>query len=225
MVLERSDRLPRTADGRPAGGWIAAAFPHRTWIDPFVLVELLPAEPRLVFLGDGRAIFRSGFRRFVFGWIGGVVPIWPGGGRDAVEAYIAAARSAVDAGAVFTLMPETGSAVPLAQARPFGTGLGYFALRSGAPIVPLILGGTHELFRGRRIVLRVLSPVTARELLGLDPSGTLPEPWSRDERIAAHRVVAELHARAVADVAEVHLAAEPPPGAPRRMRWLTGLFH
>ena len=30
-------------------------------------------------------------------------------------------------------------------------GIGYFGLRSGAPIVPMVFGGTHELYRGRRI--------------------------------------------------------------------------
>ena len=51
--------LPRTADGAPAGGWIAAGLPHRTWVDPFVVTLDLPVEPRLTFFGDGRAIFRS----------------------------------------------------------------------------------------------------------------------------------------------------------------------
>ena len=51
--------LPRDAAGRPAGGWIAAGLPHRTWVDPFVVADNLPIEPRLVFFGDGRAIYRS----------------------------------------------------------------------------------------------------------------------------------------------------------------------
>jgi 1-acyl-sn-glycerol-3-phosphate acyltransferase len=225
LILQGAEHLPMEADGSPAGGWIAAGFPHRTWIDPFVLAVLLPIEPRLVFLGDGRAIFRSRFRRLVFGRLGGVVPIWPGGGRDAVEAHIAAARSVVDAGAVFVLMPEAGRPVPVDQARPFGTGLGYFALRTGAPMVPLVLGGAHELFWGRRIVLRVLPPVTARSLLGRSPDAALPEPWAPEERAAAHRIVEELHRRTVADVAECHRLAEPRAGARKPLRWLTGLFH
>lgn len=35
------------------------------------------------------------------------------------------------------------------------------SLRTGAPIVPVVLGGTHLLFRGRTIVVRILAPVTA----------------------------------------------------------------
>ncbi|MDO8484107.1 MAG: hypothetical protein Q7S35_04105 [Candidatus Limnocylindrales bacterium] len=55
-------------------------MPHRTWVDPFVVADNLPIEPRLVFFGDGPAMFRSRWRRWVFRRIGGVIPIWPGGG-------------------------------------------------------------------------------------------------------------------------------------------------
>jgi 1-acyl-sn-glycerol-3-phosphate acyltransferase len=225
LRLEGGEHLPRTADGRPEGGWIAVGVPHRTWVDPFVLALLLPIEPRLVWLGDGRAIFRSPLRRIVFRRIGGVIPIWPGGGRDAVDAHFAGAQAALEAGAVFALFPEVGPAVPVDRARMFGAGVGYVALRTGAPVVPLILGGTHELYLGRRIVLRVLPPVAARDLAGLGPGDALPPPGSREEREAAHRIVAALHALTAGAVAATHNAAEPRPGARKRWRGLTHLFH
>ena len=50
------------------------------------------------------------------------------------------------------------------EARPLAPGIGYFGLRSGAPIVPLVFGGTHELYRGRRIQMRVLPAVRAADL-------------------------------------------------------------
>jgi 1-acyl-sn-glycerol-3-phosphate acyltransferase len=100
--------LPVDQAGRPTGGWIAAGLPHRTWVDPFVVADNLPLEPRLVFFGDGRAIFRSRWRRLVFRTIGGVIPIWPGGGRAAVEAHLTAASAALSAGAVLCLSPRAG---------------------------------------------------------------------------------------------------------------------
>jgi 1-acyl-sn-glycerol-3-phosphate acyltransferase len=225
LVLEGAGFLPRTGQGGPAGSWIAAGFPHRTWVDPFVLVLLLPVEPRLIFLGDGRVIVRSWLRRAIFRRIGGIAPIWPGGRREAFEGHVGAARSVIDAGAVFALFPEVGPPVPVDRARPFSAGIGYFALRTGAPIVPLVLGGTHELFLGRRIILRVLPPLGARELAGLPDDAPLPPPGSAAERSAAHRIASQLHARSAAAVADAHRAAEPPAGAPRRLRRLTGLFH
>ena len=142
------ERLPRRADGRMAGGWILAGLPHRTWVDPFVVVDALPRRPRLVFFGDGPAIYRSAWRRWLVRRVGGVIPIWPGGGRADVDAHLAGAATALDAGAVVCLFPETGPPTPPGTARPFGLGVAYFAIRTDRPIVPIVLGGTHELFRG-----------------------------------------------------------------------------
>jgi 1-acyl-sn-glycerol-3-phosphate acyltransferase len=220
-----SDHLPRDADGRPVGGWIAAGLPHRTWVDPFVVVGGLPVEPRLVFFGDGRAIYRSVWRRWVFRRIGGVIPIWPGGGRTAVDAHLVGAAAALDAGAVLCLFPESGPATPPGTARPLGLGVAYFALRTGAPIVPIVLGGTHELYRGRRFHMAILPPVLGRELAGLPTGDGVPEPWSPEERSAAHRIVAALHGLTAAPVAAAHSATEAPLGARKRWRWLTTAWH
>jgi 1-acyl-sn-glycerol-3-phosphate acyltransferase len=246
LRLEGAGHLPRDAAGHPAGGWIALGVPHRTWIDPFVLVTLLPVTPRLVFLGDGRAIYRSRLRRWLFARIGGVVPIWPARGPRAFAAHLEAARTAIDSGAVFALFPEVGPPVPLDRARPFGGGIGYFAIRTGAPIVPLVLGGTHELFLGRRIVLRALPPVTA-EALARATAATAPPtsdgaaetaietvsgaawawpppPGSAAERLAARGVTEALERLVAADVTSCHRLVEPPPGARRPLRRLTTLF-
>jgi 1-acyl-sn-glycerol-3-phosphate acyltransferase len=225
LVLEGAERLPTAPDGRPAGGWIAAGLPHRTWIDPFVLALLLPVEPRINWLGDGRAIYRSRLRAFVFSRIGGVVPIWPSGGRKAFEEHVKAARSVIDAGAVFGLFPEVGPAVPVDRARPLSPGIAYFALRSGARIVPLVLGGAHELYLGRTIILQVMEPVTARELAGLAAGAPLPEPGTNEERELAGVITHRLEALVAGPVADVHARAEPPPGTRKRWRWLTTATH
>jgi 1-acyl-sn-glycerol-3-phosphate acyltransferase len=223
--LEGAERLPTGPDGRPAGGWIAAGLPHRTWIDPFVLALLLPVEPRIKWLGDGRAIYRSRLRAFVFSRIGGVVPIWPSGGRKAFEQHVEAARSVIDAGAVFGLFPEVGPAVPVDRARPLSPGIAYFALRSGARIVPLVLGGAHELYLGRTIILHVLEPVTARELAGLAPDAPLPAPGTNEERELAGAITHRLEELVAGPVADLHARAEPPPGTRKRWRWLTTATH
>lgn len=220
-----AERLPRDAAGRPAGGWIAAGLPHRTWVDPFVVAGNLPVEPRLVFFGDGPAIFRSRWRRWVFSRIGGVIPIWPRGGRAAVDAHLVAASAALEAGAVLCLFPETGPATPSGTARPLGLGVAYFALRTGAPIVPVVLGGTHELYRGRRFRMEILPAVDGRVLAGLPEDAPSPLPWSPEERAAAHRLVAALHELAAGPVAEAHRATELPAGTLKRWRWLTTAWH
>lgn len=230
IVVQGAEHLPRTPAGRVAGGWIAAGLPHRTWVDPFVMGLALPLEPRLVFFGDGRAIFRTAWRRFWVHRIGGIIPIWvrryaPGVEReDVMAAYVEAVRAALGAGAILAIFPETGPPVPVDRARPLGRGIAYFALRTGAPIVPLVIGGTDVLFRGCQIIVRILPPVTGRALAGLDLTAPAPEPLSREERLAARRLTDALHALTSPHVAEVRALAAPARGARRRWLWLTHLW-
>jgi 1-acyl-sn-glycerol-3-phosphate acyltransferase len=218
LVLEGAEHLPRTEDGSPAGGWIAAGLPHRRWVDPFLLVLLLPRSPRVVFFGDGRAIYRSPLRRVLFRILGGVVPIWPGGGVRAFARHVAAAREVLGAGAVFALFPEAGPPSDPGTARRLELGIGYLALRTGAAVVPMAIGGNDELYRGRRLVLRVLPPLRAADVV----TGELPGEGTPEERRAARAFAQELQARAAPAVAAVHARVELTAiDQPRRWRWLS----
>ena len=219
------ENLPHDGAGRPIGGWIAAGMPHRTWIDPFVPWLLLPARPRLTFFGDARTMARSPLRRWVMARLGGVIPIPAAHDPRAVPVHLAAAETVLRSGGVFCLFPETGPATPPGTIRRLGAGIGYIALRNGTPIVPLILGGTHELFLGRRIVLRVLEPLDPLELAGLDTAAKRPAPGSAEERAAVHRLLGALAEAVAGPVLEAHERAEPAPGTRKRgVRRLTTAF-
>jgi 1-acyl-sn-glycerol-3-phosphate acyltransferase len=227
VEVDGLDVLPRTADGRLTGGWIAAGLPHRTWIDPFLVWMVLPAEPRLVFFGDARTMARSPIRRWVVRRIGGILPIPSHGGPKAFATHIAAAGAVLRAGAVFCLFPEYGGLAPNGESRPIAAGLGYIALRTGAPIVPIVIGGNHELFLGRRLVVRILEPLDPRALAGLGDLAAdvpLPAPGSADERASAHRLAEAFRAVTADAVAAAHAAAEPPAGTRKRGLRLTTLF-
>ena len=224
LELEGAAHLPRDARGRPVGGWIAAVVPHRTWVDPFLPWILLPARPRFAFFGDARTMARSPLRRFLLRRLGGVIPIPAGRDPRTVEVHLAAAREALRAGAIFMVMPETGSASRVGELRRLGGGLAYVALRNEAPIVPLVLGGNHELYVGRRIVLRVLPPLEPRELAGIPAGMPTPAPGSAAERAAARALIAAFAARVGPALPDVHAHAEPPAGTRKRGRWLTGIF-
>jgi 1-acyl-sn-glycerol-3-phosphate acyltransferase len=195
LALRGAEHLPRDADGRLIGSWIAAPVPHVRWIDPFLLLLVLPRRPRLVFLADGRHLYRTRFRRILFRLVGGVVPVWPRrGGADAFRAHVSAAQQIVQAGAVFTIFPDGGRPARPHGARPIRAGLGYIGLRTGAQIVPIVIGGADELYRGRRLVVQLLPPVEPNELAGLPVGSSPPQPQSGDERAAAHRLTEALTA-------------------------------
>jgi 1-acyl-sn-glycerol-3-phosphate acyltransferase len=224
LVLEGAELVPRDARGRPAGGWIAAVVPHRTWIDPFVPWILLPERPRFTFFGDARTMARSPLRRFIVRRLGGVIPIPAARDPSTVAIHLEAAAAALAAGTVFMLMPETGPASKPGELRRLGGGMAYVALRSRTPIVPLILGGNDELYFGRTVVLRVLPQLDPWQLAGLAPGAPAPAPGSSAERRAARFLIEAFAASVAPAVAAVHRRAEPPPGARRRGRFLTTLF-
>lgn len=223
--VEGLEHLPRDPRSQlRTGGWIAAGMPHRVWIDPFLVWGWLPASPRLVFFGDARTMARSPLRRFVVRRVGGILPIPSRGGPGALATHLATAGRVIDAGGVFCLFPEVGRPSEPGRTRQLGAGIGYVALRTGARIVPIVIGGNDELFLGRRLLLRVLPPIDGRAAAGYPPRGPVPEPGTPEERDAAHRIVTALHDATAAAVADAHEATRPPPGARRIGRRLTHLF-
>ena len=140
---------------------------------------VLPAEPRLVFFGDARTMARSPLRRWVVRRVGGILPIPSHGGPRSFATHLAAAGEVLHAGAVFCLFPESGMPAPVGTARPISPGIGYIALRSGASIVPVVIGGNDLLFLGRRIAVRIGEPVTWAELAASGRVETVPGRCAR----------------------------------------------
>jgi 1-acyl-sn-glycerol-3-phosphate acyltransferase len=227
IQVQGLDRLPRDRTGQYSGGWIAAGLPHRAWIDPFLPWGWLPPEPRLIFFGDARTMARSGLRRWVLRRVGGILPIPSHGGPRSFATHLAAAAQVLRAGAVFCLFPESGFPAPAGTTRAISPGIGYVALRSGAPIVPIVLGGNDVLYLGRRITMRIQAPVTWQDLAALD-GGPVPDevpvPGSAGERQLARRIAGGLRAHTADAVLQAHLDMAPRPGARLIGTRLTHLF-
>jgi 1-acyl-sn-glycerol-3-phosphate acyltransferase len=218
------EQLPRDSAGRLTGGYVLAGVPHRSWIDPFLPWGWLPAEPRLAFLGDARTMARSPVRRWVVRRVGGVLPIPSHGGPRAFATHLDGAAQVLRSGMVLCLFPEYGPPSPVEASRPVAAGFGYVALRAGVPIVPVVIGGNHELFWGRRIVVRVLAPLDPHVLAGLPADTPRPAPGSHAERAAAHAIAEGFRIATAADVDAAWRAAEPTPGTRKRLLALTHLF-
>ena len=200
----------------PAGGYLLIAGAHRGWMDPFVAMHAVPAEPRCWFLGSGPSTFTSRWRERLAHRVGGLLPVWRGG--LGVDGHVRSARAVIEAGAVFVQMPEGSVNGPPGRLGPFRPGAALIALRTGATIVPLAMAGTEELYLGRRMASRVLPATSAAELLGADWDGTIPEPDSRAELELARRASDALAARIGPVVEALHLGTIDPADHPRRFR-------
>ena len=205
----------------PRGGYLLIAAAHRGWMDPFVAMHALPAEPRCWFLGSGPSTFTSRWREALIRRLGGLLPVWRGG--VGIEGHVRSARAVVEAGAVFVQMPEGTVNGPTGRLGPFRPGAALIALRTGATIVPLAMAGTEELYVGRRMASRVLPPTNVRDLVP-DWDGVPPDMDSRAELDVARRASEALAARLGPVVEELHRGTVDPPSHPRwwrrRLTWL-----
>lgn len=200
----------------PGGGYFLVAAAHRGWIDPFVVMHAIPAEPRAWFLGSGPSTFTARWREVLLKAVGGLLPVWRGG--VGIEQHVASARAVIGNGGVFAQMPEGTVSGPPGRIGPFRSGWAIIAMRVDAPIVPLAMAGTEELYVGRRLASRVLPPTTVRALAGLPEEASLPEAGSRAELDLA-RVVTERLASILGPVVEeLQPSTEDPPDHPRRLR-------
>jgi 1-acyl-sn-glycerol-3-phosphate acyltransferase len=202
-----------------AGGYILAIGGHRSWLDGPLAYLVSPREPRIWYLGSGTAIFRRRWLEWLMRRIGGVLPVYRGGVD--VEVHLGSARAVLDAGAIFAIYPEGTRQAPATELGRFRRGIGLIALRTGALIEPVVLAGTEELYRGRRVTYRLLEPVTALQLAGLVAA---PVPGSPEERDAIRAVTEALRERLADPFAALVAAAADAPDAPRRWRWMTHLF-
>jgi len=206
----------------PSGGYLLVAAAHRGWMDPFVAMHALPLEPRAWFLGSAPSTIGSRPREVLARRIGGLLPVWRGG--LGIDVHVDAARAVVAGGGVFVQMPEGTVSGPPARIGPFRLGAALIALRTGAPVVPLAIAGTEELYVGRRMASRVLPVTSARELAGLDAGEPLPPAGSRAELDLARRVSARLEELLGPVVEELHPSTVDPPSRRRllrdRLTWL-----
>lgn len=200
----------------PTGGYLLVAATHPGWMDPFVAIHAVPVEPRAWFLGSAPSTFTSRWRERLIHWLGGLLPVWRGG--MGVEQHVESARAVVGNGGLFVQMPEGTVSGPAGRVGPFRTGWAVIALRTEAPIVPLAMAGTEELYLGRRMASRVLPVTTARALAGLDPDAPLPAPGSREEMEVARRMSRALEGLLGPVVEALHPWTVDPPRHPRRLR-------
>ena len=222
--LRHACRLRTVVEGRqhlPAGGYVAVCALHRSWVDPLLVIDALPVEPRVWFMGSGATAFDRAWKERLLRRTGGLLPVWRGG--TDVTVHVKAASAVVDEGAVLALFGEGAIGGPPDRPARMRNGAALLCLRTNAPIVPMAICGAEELYRGTRISVRILEPATARELIG-GLWDEVPAPGTRDELRAARDLTAVVSGRIAAAVGADYPATVDPPAVPRRWRWLTRLM-
>lgn len=190
-------------DNLPPGASIVC-FNHLNWIDPVAIEAVLPARPRLYFFGPKEHDMNAGVRNRLMRWAGNAVAYQPGG-RDLVMAT-RRVEALMETRARLAIAGEGRIHVGETVVGPLNEGVAYFALRTGAPIVPVAINGTSWLGFGRVIRLRVGEAVPVAGL---------------DRRRDVATLTAAVRERLLALVADF---GEPTPPGPF-WRWLTEAFN
>ena len=196
--------LEHVPPGEPV---IVAAAPHRSWMDPFLIISALPASPRVVYLGSAEAMFNRRWKRIILGLMGGVVPVSSLGqlNREGLEISL----SILEGGNSLGLFPEGWGHFDddPHQIGELKRGIAFLSQRSGRPVLPVGLAGTQRLWRGKSLLLRVGSP-----LAPLAPAASKAEQVAYTEQVRA----------------AIQAVLPPPPvepaGNPRVWTWLTRLL-
>jgi 1-acyl-sn-glycerol-3-phosphate acyltransferase len=196
ISAEGRDRLP--------DGPYVLCFSHANWVDPFVLMAVLPWRPRLFFFGPKEEDMASGGRNRLMRWAGNAVPYRPGK-NDLLDAT-RRVQAVVGGGGVLAIAGEGRIHAHEREVLRLNEGAAYFALRAGVPLVPVAINGTTWFGLGSRVQVRVGEPLAASGRPTREAVDDLTEcTWA-----ALHVLVSDFPDRR-------------PPG--RFGRWLTELFN
>jgi len=146
------------ADLVPRRGPLILVANHQSLLDPLALMAAMPRE--ITFLAAAYL-----FRLPVVGLVIRAVGAMPVRGEEGDLRSLRKSLALLREGKAIGLFPEGGVSRP-GELRPFMPGWAYLALKSGAPVVPVILYGSSKVLpagafipRPGRICIKVLPPV------------------------------------------------------------------
>ncbi len=147
---------------------------HMSWIDAFLVLLFLPAEPRLFVLGRRTAVMTTAWRTRVVNWLGIMIPL----DLDQPEVAMRQMGRVLEQGGSLVIFPEGGWGYVEGALKPLRTGAARLSLRSGLPIVPVGITGASRLRLRGRLTLRIGAPINPR------PGSRDDQPGSADDSTA-----------------------------------------
>ena len=139
-------------DGReriPTGRPLICAANHHSWLDPFLLLAILPLAPRRYAIGNASGVSPA-WRRIITPFHT-LIPL----DRARPQAAIHAMEDILDRGNTLIIFPEGGTGPGDGTVRPLQSGTAYLAQRTGYPILTIGITGSHDLWWRKRVTVRI----------------------------------------------------------------------
>jgi 1-acyl-sn-glycerol-3-phosphate acyltransferase len=143
----------------PKTGTYVVIANHLNWLDEFSLLMLLPIEPRLHFLANPTILVTRKVQWFLVRSTGGFVPVVQG--RHGDPALFRHVDKCLEVGGAVAIFPEGNYGPAEGQLLPFKKGFAHFAIKAKAPVVPVALSGTKDLWFRKRIRVIFGEPIQA----------------------------------------------------------------
>lgn len=189
----------------PGRGPLLVVANHQGWVDGFLLAASFPMSAEVRLLGDREGTTKVWWWRAVLRAVGIVITI-ERASRAADRTAIAATLTALERGEIIVVFAEGRVSRVESSLGPFARGVGYLALRSGAPLLPVWLSGTAELYLRKELATIAGTPRAV-------PRGAP----TKEATLALARALHD-------DLARLEPSERAPEPARKRMRWLTNLF-
>jgi len=148
----------------PAEGCLVVSN-HLSWTDTIFIMYALPQKPRLWTMANETSVFNTRFKRWLMPRLC-VFPIRRNRGMLDQEA-VDRVYNLLEAGERVLIFPE-GAYGRDGVLRPLKDGVGYFALNSGKPLLPVSLAGTGRLRPFSRVNVDIGVPFVPDPPLGLE---------------------------------------------------------
>jgi len=148
------------ADRLPAGPAVYC-FNHLSWLDPLLLLTVLPDRPWIYFYGPKEEDLSRGIKNRFLWWTSVVVPFSPR--KDDLLTSVKWAQAVFDTGSPLAISGEGTIHVHEGDVLPLREGCAYLALRGGVPIVPIAITGTSWARFRSRLVVRIGEPIPTGE--------------------------------------------------------------
>jgi 1-acyl-sn-glycerol-3-phosphate acyltransferase len=144
VQVEGRERIPT---GRP----LICAANHHSWLDPFLLLAILPLAPRRYALGINAGAAVSPVWRRIIGPFHTLIPL----DRARPQAAIHAMEDILERGNTLIIFPEGGIGPGDGRVRPLQSGTAYLAQRTGYPILTVGITGSYDLWWRKRLTVRI----------------------------------------------------------------------
>ncbi|MBI3538396.1 MAG: 1-acyl-sn-glycerol-3-phosphate acyltransferase [Chloroflexi bacterium] len=137
-------------------------FNHLGWTEGFLVLLFFPVEPRIYGLGERQVAHRSALRHRLLNWLQIFIPL----DRDKPREALRIMADVLNRGGSLALAPEGKLGEREGVISELQNGAAYICLHTGAPIVPVGVTGSLELWWRCKLTMRVGKPIAPKEFTG-----------------------------------------------------------